>query len=94
VADVHHQQRPPPLSVLGGGPAGFAELRRSLAGISDSVLSDRLGELTAAGLVQRTVEAGPPVSVAYALTPAGRALLPALDALARWAADNVRDTGC
>jgi DNA-binding HxlR family transcriptional regulator len=77
------------LAVLGGGPAGFAELRRAVAGISDSVLSDRLGELTAAGLVQRTVEEGPPVSVVYALTPAGRALLPALDALGKWAAENL-----
>jgi len=77
------------LAVLGSGPAGFAELRRAVDGISDSVLSDRLGELTAAGLVQRTVENGPPVAVAYSLTPAGTALLPALDGLASWAAQNL-----
>jgi DNA-binding HxlR family transcriptional regulator len=54
------------------------------------VLSDRLGELLSAGLVQRSIEGGPPVSVVYALTPAGYALLPALDELARWAAENRR----
>ena len=77
------------LAVLGSGPAGFAELKRAVTGISDSVLSDRLGELTSAGLLQRCVEEGPPVAVAYSLTPAGQALLPALDELASWAAENL-----
>ncbi|TIC88455.1 helix-turn-helix transcriptional regulator [Nocardioides sp. GY 10113] len=81
------------ISVLGGGPAGFAELKRVL-GISDSVLSDRLAELTGAGLVQRTVDAGPPVTVAYALTDAGQALLPALHALGDWARDNLDEAIC
>src|SRR5881398_2485607 len=40
-------------------PGGFAELRRGLGGISDSVLSDRLSELTAAGVVLREVDPGP-----------------------------------
>ena len=42
--------REPPL-----GPAGFRELSRAIDGVSDSVLSDRLAELTASGLVARTV---------------------------------------
>lgn len=73
------------------GPAGFAELARALAGISQSVLSDRLAELTRVGLVQRTVHEGPPVAVRYALTATGQALVPALDALAGWAAEHLRD---
>ena len=73
------------LGTLRGGPVGFRALARAVPGISDSVLSDRLGELTAAGLVARTVEEGPPVSVTYTLTEAGRALLPALDQIRRWA---------
>ena len=32
---------------------------------------------------------GPPVSVSYALTPAGQALLPVLRGLTEWAADNL-----
>jgi DNA-binding HxlR family transcriptional regulator len=64
---------------------GFRTLARAVPGISDSVLSERLGELTATGLVVRTVEEGPPVSVTYTLTEAGRALLPALDQIRRWA---------
>src|SRR5215207_2513862 len=73
------------LGTLRGGPVGFRVLARAVPGISDSVLSDRLSELTDAGLVARTVEAGPPVSVTYTLTPAGRALLPALEQIRRWA---------
>jgi DNA-binding HxlR family transcriptional regulator len=48
------------------------------------MLSERLSELGAAGLVTRTVNEGPPLSVTYALTDAGRALLPALDQIRRW----------
>ena len=73
------------LGTLQGGPVGFRALARAVPGISDSVLSDRLSELTEAGLVARTVEEGPPVAVTYALTEAGRALLPALEQIRRWA---------
>jgi DNA-binding HxlR family transcriptional regulator len=77
------------LGALAPGPTGFSELRRALGGISDSMLSERLSELTGAGLVLRSVNAGPPVSVDYRLTPAGVALLPALDELATWATQNL-----
>jgi DNA-binding HxlR family transcriptional regulator len=73
------------LGTLSGGPAGFRALARAVEGISDSMLSERLGELTAAGLVARTVSEGPPLSVTYDLTEAGRALLPALEQITRWA---------
>lgn len=76
------------LGVLGAGPAGFAELRRTLD-ISDSMLSGRLAELAEAALVARTVDAGPPVQVRYQLTEAGEALLPALEALGSWARENL-----
>jgi len=73
------------LGTLRGGPAGFRALARSVEGISDSMLSDRLGELSDAGLVIRTVTEGPPLAVRYELTDAGRALLPALEQITRWA---------
>ncbi|MFG3711607.1 winged helix-turn-helix transcriptional regulator [Micromonospora sp. NPDC049460] len=85
------------LGTLADGPAGFAELGRALPGISESVLSDRLGELVRVGLVSRTVRQGPPLGVSYELTERGAALVPALDALARWADENlpaVPPTGC
>jgi DNA-binding HxlR family transcriptional regulator len=77
------------IDVLGGGALSFVGLRRAVAGISDAVLSDRLTELTDAGLVDRRVDAGPPVAVAYALTDAGSRLVPILGQLGEWAEDNL-----
>ncbi|PXW31384.1 UNVERIFIED_CONTAM: HxlR family transcriptional regulator [Williamsia faeni] len=77
------------LGSLMHGPAGFAELRTAIGGISDSVLSGRLVELAEAGVIERTVESGPPVSVSYRLTPSGEALMPILEGLTRWAAGNL-----
>jgi DNA-binding HxlR family transcriptional regulator len=82
------------LGTLTSGPAGFSELRRAVNGISDSVLSERLTELGRAGLVLRVVDEGPPVAVDYQLTAAGLALLPALDELTSWAAQNLPESGC
>jgi DNA-binding HxlR family transcriptional regulator len=77
------------LGSLESAPAGFRELARSVEGISDSVLSDRLSELAANGLVVRTVAGGPPVTVSYELTDHGRALIPALGQIARWAVEHL-----
>ena len=77
------------LGTLSGGPIGFRALARAVEGISDSVLSDRLAQLTDAGLVTRTVADGPPLSVTYALTDSGLALLPALAQISRWAEDHL-----
>ena len=77
------------LGTLTLGPAGFSELKRAVAGISDSVLSERLTELCGAGLVLRSVDEGPPIAVDYRLTPAGQALLPALRELTTWASENL-----
>jgi DNA-binding HxlR family transcriptional regulator len=79
------------LGTLTNGPVGFAELARRVEGISDSVLSDRLTELQGAGLVDRSVDPGPPVSVTYALSGAGAALIPAMQELSAWAAANLAD---
>lgn len=77
------------VATLGSGPASFAALRRAVGGISDTVLSDRLSELARAGLVIRTVENGPPVSVSYELSESGIGLLPILDQLGQWASTNL-----
>lgn len=77
------------LGTLANGSAGFSELRRAVGGISDSVLSERLSELVGAGLVRRSVSEGPPVSVAYELTPSGRGLMPAMRELTTWANVNL-----
>jgi DNA-binding HxlR family transcriptional regulator len=81
------------LATLSGGPTGFRALARAIPGISDSMLSDRLSELGEAGLVTRRVNDGPPVSVAYELTIAGNALLPALEQVGRWAETHLQTSG-
>ena len=77
------------LGTLSGGPAGFRALARAVDGISDSMLSERLSELSNVGLVTRTVIGGPPLSVTYTLTDAGRALLPALGQISSWAEQHL-----
>jgi DNA-binding HxlR family transcriptional regulator len=77
------------LGHLSQGPAGFRDLSRGIGGISDSVLSERLAGLAAGGLITREVRDGPPVTVTYQLAERGRALMPALDLIARWARDNL-----
>jgi DNA-binding HxlR family transcriptional regulator len=77
------------LGTLSEGPAGFRELSRAIGGISDSMLSDRLADLSGAGLIARTVDPGPPVSVSYALTERGQALVPALEQIALWAREHL-----
>jgi DNA-binding HxlR family transcriptional regulator len=82
------------LGHLAGGPAGFRELSRAIDGISDSVLSDRLADLTKGGLITRNVIEGPPLSSSYELTERGRALMPALEQIALWARENLPEEGC
>jgi DNA-binding HxlR family transcriptional regulator len=79
------------LNVLSPGPAGFAEIRRAIGPITDSVLSDRLSELVEVGLVTRQVSDSRPPGVLYDLTPAGRSLCLVLDNVARWARENLSE---
>jgi DNA-binding HxlR family transcriptional regulator len=73
------------LGVLLEGPARFAVLARTIPGISERMLSDRLDELSRACLIDRTVLDGPPVGVVYRLTESGRAIGPGLLKLGEWA---------
>jgi DNA-binding HxlR family transcriptional regulator len=73
------------LGLLLQGPARFAVLARTIPGISDRMLSDRLNELAEAGLIDRTVLDGPPLGVVYNLTESGRAMGPGLLKLGEWA---------
>jgi DNA-binding HxlR family transcriptional regulator len=63
----------------------FAELSAAIPGLSDRLLSRRLRELEAEGLVERSVHEGTPARVSYALTPKGEALEPSIRELQSWA---------
>ena len=73
---------------LAQGPLYFADLCDAVPGISDRLLSTRLRELEAEGLVTRAVHSGAPTRVSYSLTQRGQALQPALRELRDWARDG------
>ncbi len=71
--------------LLDHGPLRFSEIAQAVPELSDRLLSERMKELEARGVVVRRVEPGPPVRVTYALTPMGTELQPALQELTSWA---------
>jgi DNA-binding HxlR family transcriptional regulator len=73
---------------LGDGSKRFNELKRSIGGISQRMLTLTLRGLERDGLVTRTVLPTVPPRVDYALTPLGRDLLQPVSALGAWAIRN------
>ena len=73
---------------LGDGPKRFNELRRSIASISQRMLTLTLRGLERDGLVTRTVFPTIPPRVDYKLTELGRSLLQPVAALGDWARAN------
>jgi DNA-binding HxlR family transcriptional regulator len=70
--------------VLLGSTCRFATLRDAIPDITDRMLSERLQELEQEGLVERTVLPDTPIRVEYALSKKGKALKPAIEAIADW----------
>ncbi|HEY6399165.1 MAG TPA: helix-turn-helix domain-containing protein [Solirubrobacteraceae bacterium] len=73
------------LRVLMDGPLRFSEIAQAVPELSDRLLSERMKQLEARGIVSRRVLSGPPVRVEYSLSRMGRELHPALSELERWA---------
>jgi DNA-binding HxlR family transcriptional regulator len=73
------------IQLLLPGPARYCALREAVPDISDRMLSERLRELEAEGVVERVVLPETPVRVEYRLTSKGRALESAFAAIAKWA---------
>jgi DNA-binding HxlR family transcriptional regulator len=71
--------------VLMEGPLRFSEVKQLVPELSDRLLSERLKELEAEGIVTRRVIDDSPVRVEYALTEKGRALEPVVRGLKSWA---------
>ncbi len=72
------------LNVLQPGPLRFCELAEAAHGPGDKVLSARLKELEASGLLRRHVDPGPPVKVSYSLTEQGREFNSVAAAIEKW----------
>lgn len=66
------------------GALRFSEFAEAVAGISPRMLSERLRDLEAAGLVHRTVIPSSPPTVEYRLTDRGRKLGPIIEAMAEY----------
>ena len=66
------------------GARRFGEYRQAVQGISDRLLSQRLKELEAEGLIIRTVIPSTPVQVQYELSPDGEELMSVLQPLVEW----------
>lgn len=85
---VGQRWSPSILLALARGAERFTEITATVAGLSARMLSLRLKQLEAAGLVERTVVPSTPVAVRYRLTPRGAdliaALQPVADYVRRW----------
>src|SRR5262245_30638871 len=79
------------LNVLQEGPLRYSELAERAEGPGDKVLSRRLKELEAGGLLLRQVDEGPPVRVRYDLTAKGRAFRQLAEAIERWGRELLAD---
>jgi DNA-binding HxlR family transcriptional regulator len=76
---------------LGAGTQRFSELKRSVDGVSQRMLTVTLRGLERDGLVEREVFAEVPPRVEYTLTPLGRSLLATVGDLIAWSEGHTRD---
>ena len=74
---------------LEDGPRRYSQLSRTIAGVSQKMLTQTLRTLERDGLVTRTVTASVPVRVDYALTPLGQSLLEPIKHVKAWAERHV-----
>jgi DNA-binding HxlR family transcriptional regulator len=83
------------LFALSQGPLRFNEIAAQIDVISDRMLSERLKELEAEGIVERRIFAEVPVRVEYRLTQKGAALAPIYQSIGGWAVrwiDGIEDS--
>jgi DNA-binding HxlR family transcriptional regulator len=77
---------------LRNGPKRYNELKKGIPAITEKMLIQHLKQLEEDGLVLREVIMIMPPHVEYDLTDSGKALIPALDAMAAWGMKNGLDS--
>jgi len=77
------------LAALESGPQRYSQLARTIAGVSQKMLTQTLRTLERDGLVTRTVMATVPVTVTYELTELGRSLQAVITRLKSWAESHM-----
>lgn len=73
------------LRAMLAGATRFGEIQGAIPGLTNRMLSERLKDFEAEGIVEREVIPEKPVRVEYRLTEKGRALSSAVEALSAWA---------
>ena len=81
------------VELLHGGPLGFNDLKQSVDGISDKVLSESLDDLQERAIVDRTVIDDKPVRVEYSLTEWGEQLELVVTAMDEWGQRYLDEVG-
>lgn len=66
------------------GTKRFGELKKSLSGITQKVLTNNLRQMESSGLILRKVYAEVPPKVEYSLSDTGFSLKPILDSMVQW----------
>jgi DNA-binding HxlR family transcriptional regulator len=69
----------------------FGEIKKLIPDVTEKMLSIQLKKLEEDGLIKRKVYAEIPLRVEYSLTPFGKTLIPAIEAIAKWGR-NMGDT--
>jgi DNA-binding HxlR family transcriptional regulator len=82
------------LRALLSGVCRFSDVTAAIPGLSDRLLSERLKEFEAEGIVERLVVPETPVRITYQLTDKGRALGTVVEAVSAWAEEWVAHDVC
>src|SRR6266508_431798 len=77
------------LNALAEGEQRYSESARTIAGVSQKMLTQTLRNLERDGILIRSITPAVPVRVSYRLTPLGESLLPVVRAIKQWAEQNM-----
>ncbi|HEY7049785.1 MAG TPA: helix-turn-helix domain-containing protein [Jatrophihabitantaceae bacterium] len=77
------------LCALQDGEQRYSEIARTIAGVSQKMLTQTLRNLERDGIIVRSITPAVPVRVSYRLTPLGESLLPVVKAIKDWAEDHM-----
>lgn len=75
------------IRVLLGGPRRFKDIKQQIPEVSDRMLTERMKELEACGIVKREVYPETPVRIEYHLTEKGASLEDVITAIQQWSED-------
>jgi DNA-binding HxlR family transcriptional regulator len=77
------------LAALADGEQRYSEIARTIAGVSQKMLTQSLRNLERDGMLTRTITPAVPVRVSYELTALGRSLLAVVQGIKDWAEQNM-----